>query len=68
MDSYYEFDAYELEKKIVDGSVYQIGRLDGHIRQLLTCAINSEDISAAQEKFLQAALATQNASDKGRGG
>jgi hypothetical protein len=57
LDAYYEFDASLLERKVVDGKVYQIGTLDAHIRHLLICAINSEDISSSQEKLLQAALA-----------
>jgi hypothetical protein len=57
LDSYYEFDAAFLEHKIIDGKVYQIGRLDACIRPLLICAINSEDISSSQESLLQVALA-----------
>jgi hypothetical protein len=57
LDAYYEFDAYELERKVVDGKVYQIGTLDTHVRHLLICAINSEDITPSQERLVQAALA-----------
>jgi len=57
LDAYYEFDAYLLERKIIDGKVYQIGMLDDHIRHLLICAINSEDIASSQEALLQMALA-----------
>jgi hypothetical protein len=68
LDAYYEFDAYELERKIVDGEVYQIGTLDTHIRHLLICAINSEDISSSQEALLQAALAALPKKAAGAGG
>lgn len=57
LDAYYEFDAYELERKVIDGKVYQIGTVGNHARQLLTCAINSEDVTAAQEALLRTALA-----------
>jgi hypothetical protein len=57
LDAFYEFDASHLERKLIDGKVYQIGRLDAHVRHLLICAINCEDISPSQEALLQAALA-----------
>ena len=56
LDAYYEFDAYELERKVIDGAVYRIGTVGDHARQLLTCAINSEDISEAQTTLLRTAL------------
>lgn len=56
LDAYYEFDAYELERKIIDGKVHQIGLVESHVRHLLICAINSEDIAPSQERLLQAAL------------
>jgi hypothetical protein len=68
LDAYYEFDAALLERKVVDGKVYKIGTLDAHIRHLLICAINSEDISSSQEKLLQAALAALPKNATGPGG
>jgi hypothetical protein len=68
LDAYYEFDASVLECKIIDGKVYQIGRLDAHIRHLLICAINSEDIASSQEMLLQAALAALPKKAVGSGG
>ena len=57
LDAYYEFDAYGLERKVVDGKLYLIGTLRTHVRHLLICAINSEDITPSQERLVQAALA-----------
>jgi hypothetical protein len=57
LDAYYELAAHQLERRIIDGKVYKIGMLDAHIRRLLICAINSEDIASTQEVLVQAALA-----------
>lgn len=57
LEGFYEFDAYDLDRKVVDTKIFQIGRLDDHIEALLICSINSDDISAYQEKLLQAAFA-----------
>jgi hypothetical protein len=57
LEAFYEFDAYELEKKVIDAGIYRIGHLADHIEALLICSINSEDITPFQEQLLQAALA-----------
>jgi len=57
LETLYEFDAYALERKVVDLGMFRIGRVDDHIEALLICSINSEDITRYQEKLLQAALA-----------
>lgn len=62
LEAFYEFGAYELEKKVIDANIYQIGHLTNHIEALLICSINSEDLTPFQERLLQAALAAHKKS------
>lgn len=57
LDTYFEFEAYDLDAKIVEGSMWQIGRLEKHCRELLSCALNSDDISTFQGKHVHSAFA-----------
>lgn len=53
LDEFYELTVPELETKILDGHIRRIGVLPGNVRkEVISCATNSEDISAYQAGHL----------------
>lgn len=59
LDEYYEFTYSEVLKKYYSGSLTKFGELTKEITySLLTCALESDDISQTQKKIVKSALLT----------